>query len=175
MRLRTRLFLLVAGTVVPLVALAAVLGTLLVDHQREIYRLSAIDRNRAFMSAVDAEIRGHVTQLKSLAAARSIDSQSMRKFHDHAVRVLNSQPTWQNVILSTPDGKQVVNALVDHKAPLPESTDPESVRRVAATGQPAVGNVRMRPLTGRYGVAVRVPVVRDGEVVFVLTAVVGIE
>jgi signal transduction histidine kinase/ActR/RegA family two-component response regulator len=171
--LRTRLFLLVAGTVVPLVALAAVLGALLVDHQREIYRLGAIDRNRAFISAVDAELRGHITSLKSLAAARSIDNHAMRKFHNHAVRVLDSQPAWQNVILSTPDGQQVVNALVDHGSPLPSPIDSESVRRVAASRMPGVGPVRMRPLSGKYGVAVHVPVVRDGEVVFVVTAIVG--
>jgi signal transduction histidine kinase/ActR/RegA family two-component response regulator len=175
MRLRTRLFLLVAGTVVPLVALAVVLGALLVDHQREIYRLGAIDRNRAFMSAVDAEIRGHFTSLGSLAAARSIDGEAMRKFHSHAERVLASQPSWQNVILSTPDGRQVVNALVPRGAPMPESVDPESVKRVAATGQPSVGGVRLRPLTGKYGVAVRIPVKRDNDVVYVLTAIVGTE
>jgi signal transduction histidine kinase/ActR/RegA family two-component response regulator len=175
MRLRTRLFLLVAGTVVPLVALVAFLGSLLVDHQREIYRLGAIDRNRAFMSAVDAEIRGHFTLLGSLAAARSIDSESMRKFHDHMVRVLDSQPAWQNVILSSPDGRQVENALVSRGDPLPESTDPESIKRVVATGQPSVGAVRLRPLTGKYGVAMRIPVKRGNDVLYVLTAVVGTE
>ena len=72
MRLRTRLFLLVAGTVIPLDPLAVVLGALLVGHERETFRKLAIDRNRAFMSAVDAEIRGDVSTLQALAANSSL-------------------------------------------------------------------------------------------------------
>jgi len=53
-KLRTRLFLLVAGTVIPLGALAVFLSILLVNHERDILERGALDRNRAFMTAVDA-------------------------------------------------------------------------------------------------------------------------
>jgi sensor domain CHASE-containing protein len=72
MTLRSNLFLLVIGTVLPVTALALVLGYLLVQQEKETFRKGALDRNRAFMTAVDAEIRGHLTTLQALAAARSM-------------------------------------------------------------------------------------------------------
>ena len=102
MRLRSRLFLLVAGTVVPLVILAVGLGALLVDHERETFRRLALDRNRAFMTAVDAELKGHVTSLLAVAALSDLHKGNLRDFHAEVVEVLKSQPEWENVILSAP-------------------------------------------------------------------------
>ena len=56
MKLRTNLLLLVFGTAVPLLALAAVIAYLLLEHENEVLRSGAQDRNRAFMSAVDAAL-----------------------------------------------------------------------------------------------------------------------
>ncbi|HEY2816949.1 MAG TPA: hypothetical protein VGK44_07430, partial [Casimicrobiaceae bacterium] len=146
MRLRTRLFLLVAGTVVPLVVLTAVLGALLVDHQREIYRLSAIDRNRSFMSAVDAELRGHMTSLKSLAAARSLEAMDLPRFRELAARVLPSQPGWQNIVLTAADGRQLVNLRNPAGEALPGTIDVESMERAVKSRDWVVGSVKYRPL-----------------------------
>src|SRR5918993_3211480 len=112
MRLRSNLFLLVAGALLPLVVLAGALAYLVVEREREVLIGAALDRNRAFMAAVDTEIRAHVTTLRALAAVASLQADNLRSFHDDAGRVLRSQPEWNNVVLVLPSGMQVVNARV---------------------------------------------------------------
>jgi signal transduction histidine kinase/CheY-like chemotaxis protein len=171
MRLRTRLFLLVAGTVVPLVALAVGLGAILVDHERDTFRKLAIDRNRAFMSAVDAGIRGHVSTLQALAGNSALETGDLRSFHREAVRALGSQPEWENVILTEPGGAEALHGLSPFGAPLPRDPDPASVQRAVAERQPVVGGVTMWRSIGKYGIAVRVPVIEQERVAYVLSAV----
>ncbi len=168
MRLRSRLFLLVAGTTIPLVVLALVLGMLLVDHERETFRRGAMDRNRAFMSAVDAEIRGHVTTLQAMAADAALESGDLPRFGAMATRVLASQRDWKNVILSTPDGRRLTDGLRPSEVQEAQDADLPSLRQAAASGQPTVGGVVFRDYLRSYGIAVRLPVVRDGKVRYVL-------
>jgi len=172
MSLRTRLFLLVSGTVVPLVALALVLGGLLVNHERETFRRGAMDRNRAFMSAVDAEIHGHVTTLQALSAFRSIAAKDLPAIHDAARRVLATQPNWEELMLSAPDGRKLVDGTHAYGEPL--APDPDLVSLLLAVNKraPVAGSIVYRPQAGKYGVDVRLPIIRDGSVVYVLTAVV---
>ena len=86
MKLRTNLFLLVAGTAIPLLALAAVLAYFLLEHENELFPTAAQDRNRAFMSAVDAQLPGHISTLEALAASASLERNDLRTFHAEATR-----------------------------------------------------------------------------------------
>jgi hypothetical protein len=109
MKLRTSLLLLVVGTVVPLVLLVAVVGYFLVEHEKEALLTSALDRNRAFMTAVDAEVRSHATTLQALASLRSLARKDFAAFHEEVTRALRSQPGWRAVILADRDGQLLVN------------------------------------------------------------------
>ena len=111
MRLRTNLVYLVVGTVVPLVGLATVLGLLLVQRENDAFRQGAINRNRSFMTAVDAALRGHISTLEALASASNLESDDLQTFRNDAGRALNAQGDWQNIILAKPDGTQLVNAV----------------------------------------------------------------
>src|SRR5688572_9276613 len=108
MKLRSRLYLLVAGTVVPLAALAVVLGALLVDHERETFQRGVVDRTRAVMSAVDADLRGHIDALQVLGANSSLPGGDLLSFHYEAVRALVLQPHWANLILSDANGRELL-------------------------------------------------------------------
>ena len=119
MKLRTTLFQLGVGTVVLPLVLAAVLGGLLVEYERDVFRLGALQRNRAIMTAVDTELRGHIATLRGLATSKNLEANDLRAFHDDALRVLKSQPDWQAVILSLPSGQQVINTLRAPGASLP--------------------------------------------------------
>ena len=106
-KLRTQLFLLVSGTVIPLLALAAVLAYILLQHESETFRDGARDRNRAFMSAVDAELRGHIKTLEALATSDDLERNDLQSFYAEATRVLAAQPGWSQVILSDGEGRQL--------------------------------------------------------------------
>ncbi len=175
MRLRTRLFQLVASTVVPLVILAIVLGGLLATREQETFRDGALARIRAFMTAVDAELGGHIRAVEALAASRSLED-DLLVFYRDAERVMRSQPNWQNVVLTLPDGRQVLNLARPFGAEPALTTEMDSIRNVVRTGKPAVGNVFFGESTRQYGVPVRVPVFDAGShLKYVLTAVIDVQ
>jgi signal transduction histidine kinase/CheY-like chemotaxis protein len=173
MKLHSRLYLLVAGTVVPLVALAVVLGILLVDHERANFQRLAMDRNRAFMTAVDAELRGHITTLHALAANSNLEAGDLRAFHKEAQRALKGQPDWENLVLADPAGRELLAGVRPFGESLPEDPDRDSLVRAVDSRVAAIGSIRRWPSTGRYAVPIRVPVVDGPRVTYVLTALIS--
>ena len=175
MRLRSNLILLVIATAVPLVVLAVLASYLLVSHEQANFAAAVRDRNRVFMSAVDAELKGHVTSLQAITSLRSLVHGDLRAAHEDLIAVQHTQPYWLDVFLSTPDGRQLINSLVPYGDPLPAPVDPASVRRAAETRTPVIGGVSDRPLVGKPAITVRVPVVQKGEARYVLSAVIDPE
>ena len=173
MRLRTSLFLLLLATAIPLAAFSALVYALLLQRQYDNFVVAVKDRNRAFMSAVDAELNGHITALRALAALPSLDRGDLPRFYDQARAALGAQSAWVNVILLSRDGRQLVNAALPWGTKLLDKpAQPESLRPVVEQKRPAVGQLIPRgPYLDRSGIPVRVPVLRNGEVAYVLTGV----
>ena len=169
MRLRSNLLLLVAGTAVPLLALALVLGYMLVEHEKETTRAGATARTRAVMIAVDSELSGHILSLQGLASSRSLERGDVRAFEEEVRRFLPSQPDWRLVILTTPSGEHLLNTAARVK-PGTMSSDPAMIRRVVERRSPQIGDMLLGRVTQTYGVPIRVPVMRGAEVAYVLTA-----
>ncbi|HZY17879.1 MAG TPA: ATP-binding protein [Ramlibacter sp.] len=159
-RLRSRLLLLAAGSLVPVLALAWVLSWFILQHERENYRAVAQARNRTFLAAVDAKLQGHIATLRALAASEQLEAEDLRGFAVQARRVLATQPDWLNIILLDVQGQQLVNMNRSGAAPLPQARPEELpfIQRVVATGQPAVGNISRGPLGARLGIPVRIAV-----------------
>src|SRR5512140_1556541 len=172
MTIRTHLLLLVVAAVVPVFAFAMLVSVALVRYERDTQRNGAMDQARAMITAVDAELRGSIATLRALSASRALASGDLRGFHSSAARALRTQPGWLNINLSDPDGKQVVNVATEPGTPPAAPTDASDIARVVSTLEPQVGNVVVDKLLGQPGVPVRVPVVRDGKAVWVLTALV---
>src|SRR5678815_3602962 len=98
-RLRTLLLLLVLATGLPIVAFAILSAYLVVMQEETAYVRAVTDRNRAFISAVDAELNGHIRTLQALGAARSLADGRMADFYDQARKILATQPAWTNIVL----------------------------------------------------------------------------
>src|SRR5690349_15128849 len=140
MRLRTSLLLLILATVVPLLTFAIVASALLVRHQQDNFVTAVKDRNRAFMSAVDADLRGSVEILQALSASRSLERGDIAAFHQDAGALLKTQPSWQTIILLAHDGRHLANAVVRYGAPLPDKPrQPDSFDAVVKTLRPVIG------------------------------------
>ena len=173
MRLRTGLVLLVLATAVPLLAVALFASALLVSHEESNFVTAVKDRNRAFMAAVDAELKGTIVTLKALSASRMLARDDLAGFHRTLVAALATQGSWLNVTLLDPRGRQLVNAAVPYGTPLPaRPADAESLRETVSSLRPSVGglNVGGNSFIKRPGIPVRVPVIRDGRLAYVLTA-----
>ncbi len=172
MKLRSKLLLLTMQAALPPMLLCLVVGGVLVNYERESFRRGVTDSNRAFMTAVDAEVRGHVSTLTALAASNNLEADKLPAFREEAVRVVNSQPEWHSVSLTMPSGQQLVNTIRPITEKLPIVLDLESVQRAVATRRPAAGNINIGRSTNTYVVPIRIPVLRKGEVAYVLSAVI---
>jgi len=174
-RLRSSLLLLVLATALPLLAFGLLASALVVKHQQDNFVTAVKDRNRAFMSAVDAELKGTIVTLQAMTAAPALKNGDLARFYRTAIDTVATQPNWLSVLLLTPEGEQLVNTMAPWGEQLYRTAqEPQSYRQLVQTLKPVVGGVNFGDgrFTSAPGIAVRVPVMRNGKLVYVLTAVV---
>jgi signal transduction histidine kinase/ActR/RegA family two-component response regulator len=162
--------LLAAVGVVPGLVLSVVLGYFLVEHEKETFRQAALARNRTFLTAVDAQMLGYLGTLHALAASADLDTGDLQGFDAEARRVLESQVDWRNVLLLNSAGQQLMNLRFPYGAPLPNEAqiDNPGFREVLASKKAVIGSLNPGPVSNVPGIAVRMPVIRDGEMRYVL-------
>ena len=170
--LRSTLILLVVIAFVPLLAFAIAMVVLAARDERAVFERGAKERTRALVTALDAELRSSMTALEAAAASRHLDSGDLRVFYDEASRVLKSQSQWRTIILTLPSGQSVLNLLRPLGAELSPVVEQRSFNQVLKTRKPAVGDLLFGPLTRDHNFIIRVPVIRDGTIKYVLSAVI---
>jgi len=168
--IRAHLLLLVIGTLLPAVVIAAVLVRRVVADNRTAVEQRLLETARAVASVVDAELVGTIRALQGLGESDRLTTGEIPGFYVQAQRLLLTQPTWSAVSLSTPDGQQIVNTVQALADKLPVVADRGSFERAVATKTPVIGNLQRGQITRQMGFVVRVPVLRDDRVVYVLTA-----
>jgi signal transduction histidine kinase len=169
-KLRSYLVGLTLATLLPVVLFAGTVGYFLVAEQRETFRQGAEARTLAVLTAVDNELEASVSTLRALATLTSLDAGDLATFREQAQRTLAAQPQWTNINLARADGQQVMNLQVPPGAPLPNIGAMDgSFARLRETGAPVVSDLAVGPVLKRWSFAVRVPVVRDGEIKYVLS------
>ena len=171
MRIRSHLLLLAAGAMLPVLGFAVLVSAVLLNQVRESVERGALDRARAMITAVDVELRGTIMTMEALAASGALAADDLPRFRIAAARVLATQPTWTNVTLLRPSRERLVDVWQPSAAPLPEVVDAASVVRVLQTASPAIGSLDATDAR-RAGIPIRVPVMRDGSVAYVVTVVV---
>ena len=167
--LRRQLIFLALASLLPMATLSAVGLAVLFESQREAEQRRTLEITRALASAVDSELRRSISSLQVMAAAIEQDNLDLDSFDDLAWRTLQRQPLWRSIILAAPDGRQVAHSEFPRGTPIPANPDPPSVEYAARAAKPVVGNL----VRGRVGWAfgVRVPLLKDGRVRYVLSAV----
>ncbi len=171
--LTTWLALLVIGTVVPLVLLA---GVTLHDMSRVSQDLSVqgqVDTTRALALAVDGEIRSWKTALMALATSHSLQHHRLAELYEEASQVAGQYEGW--IVLTDARERQVLNTLRPYGSPLPSTTSPEAIGDTLKDGKPMVSDVFFGKVAQRFVVAVTVPVVREGKIIYALTMTFGPE
>ncbi|MBW4563990.1 MAG: response regulator [Mojavia pulchra JT2-VF2] len=170
--LRWHLVLLVAGALLPVVLFA-----IAVVHELSLREQQASERRlvlaaRSLATDVERETSSAIATLQALAASERLEQEDFKAFYTEAQRMAKTQPTWLGVIVLTPDGRQVLNTSFPFGISLPPVNEPESLRRVVQTHQPTVGYLALGRLKQSWAFPIRVPVMRDGELRYVLTAVI---
>jgi len=170
--LHGRLLLVVAVALLPVVVLA-IAGLLALGREQHARAEQAlVERARAIGSAVDLELFNSVEALKILALSARLDSGDLRRFHAEAASSATARADWDGIILVDPAGERLLNTRIAFGAPLPGGApviEKDSFDAVIATRKPSIGGIARGP-GGRPRFPVRVPVVRGGELRYVLTA-----
>ncbi|HUP98752.1 MAG TPA: ATP-binding protein [Usitatibacter sp.] len=168
--LRRRLLLLVAAALLPLAATAGLALYDLYVQQRMQAERSVLEVARALSTAVDAELRRTVSVLDALGTSASLERGELSVFQDRARRMHKAQEHWGSLLLHDRTGKRLFNTGVAPGTEVMDVVERASFDRVLAERTPAVGMLRRGP-RGNWGVPVRVPVLRNGELLYVITAV----
>ncbi len=161
-----------ALTVAPVMIFAAVAFGLLALRDHELRKTGLIRAANTFTAAVDREIAAQTAGLVTLSASDALDHGDLSTFYREATRVAGMQPEWLSIILSDRTGQQLVNTLRPLGSVLPVFPHMDShnlvvaEKRTVVVSRPhALGPTSAQPIYG-----MRAPVVRDGEVKYVLTS-----
>ncbi len=172
MKLRSHLLVLVMAVLVPMIAFSAIVVVAFGRQQRAEVERGVLETTRALMNAVDEGLHGSVSQLVSLAHARSLARGDLREFDADVKHALLAEPDWYTVLLYSPDGTPRVSGL--HRfgtATLPRS-DRAAFDTLRANREPVVGDLAPGPMPGLYHIPIMVPVLRHDTVQYVLIALV---
>ena len=172
MKLRSHLFILALGTIVPVAIFAIVLAVWLVDREREALRLGAERRAFALSTAVDAELRGHLATLETLASVPSLHDGDLAHFRDVAEGALKSQPEWLNFRLLAVDGKPLVDLRTGEASASSQASAAasDSFTRAARAGRPAISDIAWDAHFQRWRITMHVPVFNKGTIRYVVAA-----
>ena len=160
-------YLLVFGLVIVL-PLTFLTGLLLIHSARvESDRVEArlIQLAEDLSSDIDRDIERHITVLNTLATSPSMEEQDFEAFHDRASRALSGQGF---IVLADRDLNQIVNTFVPFGQQPAKTGDPETVKRVLATGQPQVSDLFQGLVTKGPAFNIDIPVRLNNEIRYVL-------
>jgi signal transduction histidine kinase/CheY-like chemotaxis protein len=169
--LRAYLLALTAGAVVPVLCFALYLTVGLSRTEQEAVERGLIETAAALASAVDRELARSITALEALAASEHLDRDDYGAFAREAQRVVASQTAlgWLSINLAAPDGTPLMHSLTSTGAP-PPLADVSTVKQTAASARPVISDLLPGGVRAQAAFAVRVPVLRDGAVKYVLSA-----
>jgi len=166
--IRQWLALLLAAFIVP--TTLAVVALFLHSYARERAGIenASQDVSRALMQAIDRELSSAQAALEALATSPSLDAHDLRAFQAQAIEVLHARPG--NVLVATDTSlRQVINTGRPLGMALPRHGNAGEIRGVFATARPMVSDLYLGPTVNRLLSSVDVPVVRDGQVRYVLS------
>jgi signal transduction histidine kinase/ActR/RegA family two-component response regulator len=172
--LRLRLFLLAACGLLPLALVAGIVLAFLNGERERDAQQAALAVSRAMASALDAELRATASVLQSIALSDELQPARLADFHALVRRVADRQ-RWRTIVLADAAGRVLQTATDDMGGANPQPADPESMARLIASREPVVGRVVEGRKRGGPAFAVRVPVLHQGELVYVLSAVIPVE
>lgn len=166
-RLRTWLILLVTAVAVPLVLFSGFLLVRSVNAQAGETERLVRDRARLLAEDVDREVARLIAAAEVLATSESLAESDFATFHRRAVEVRDRLGT--NVVLRDLANQQLVNSRVPWGTPLPVNTGFAADKRAIETGRPQVSGLIMGGVTRAPLLIVVVPVIREGDVRFLLS------
>jgi signal transduction histidine kinase len=165
-----RLLSLILAAAIPVLFFGGWVAYILADQDRIAARQAAAATVQHVAERVASEIATQLEVAAALAASTALDRPDLLAFYTEAQRLKTTRPRWHTIELTDPAGTQVLNLLRPLDTPLGPTADRDSFERVVRTHRPAVGGIGpVGTISGRQLVALRVPVLRDGRLRYVLS------
>jgi PAS domain S-box-containing protein len=120
----------------------------------------------ALVDDLDRDFDRHLTILRTLATSQALREGNWAGFYEQAKAGLQGRAY---LILTDASGRQLVNTYVEYGEQPPLTGDPETLRRTLATRAPVISNLFTSLVVGSPVFNVSIPVLRDGEVRFVMS------
>ena len=171
--IQARLTMLAVATALPLVALASWAILRMVDDQRTQIQLDVKQRVEDLLADVDRQVSAIQAELQVLAVSPSLRAGDFAAFDQQMRAALKIRGT--SLVLHDTKGQQLLSTNRPFGEPLPRATNTEMHDRVVATGEPQISDLIMGAVLRRPILVVGVPVLRDGQVVYVLAMGLGPE
>lgn len=169
--LRAALLLLVVGALVPVIVFAGWMVARTVGALEESVRERGRGVAAVMAVAVDRELTGMIAMLRVLAGSPALAAGDLAGFHAQAAAVSRSAIRGQtaiHIVLTDPEGQQLVSTRRPFGEPLPRAAAGAQVAEAARGDGAAVSNVFTGAVAGAPLIAVSTPVRRDGAVFGVL-------
>lgn len=162
------LLLLVA--IVPLLVFGAILTQWYAAREQSDFDRQLERAASRTATAVSRELQAQLDLLGIVAESPRLDFPLQQTaFAEIAERLRLRVPAWSSIRVSDPSGTLVLTSPVVENTLGTKVVDLDSHKRVAETGLPVLGNMVRGP-RGNAGFAVRVPVIRRGETVYIVSA-----
>ena len=166
--LRSRLLLLVVASVVPLVCFGVVREYLNYSAQREAIYDGLLTVARGTSVAVERDLQLRVSSLETLALSLALSSNDPAPFDQQATAFMARMPPGSLLGIVSPNHQ--VQRLFGLPGQPPNILTNQAANakglQVFETGQPAVSDLQLDPVTGIQAFNVDVPVIRDGRVIY---------
>jgi signal transduction histidine kinase len=161
---------LVLTAAIPVLLLGGWMAYITADQERSYAREAATQALTQVAHRIEAEISRELQVAETLASSAALDRDNLQDFYLEATRIVAARPLWETAALTKPNKEQVLNVLRPLGAPLGPVTDTDSFNAVLRTKKPALGGLGpYQAAIGKQLVSLRVPVLREGELRYILT------
>lgn len=164
--LRSHLIAFALVLILPIAAVSGLAVARFAASERKATESRATVAAHEAMLDVDAELESDITILDTLATSLYLDSGDYASFQRVAARIAARRHA--HVLLLDPSLRELMNTRVPYGTKLPRTADPDTARKVLATGEPQVSGLFMGSVARHYVFNVDAPVLRGGKVAFIL-------
>ncbi len=166
--IRAWLSLLIIAFVLPSIIINAYLDWDAWNRQRSDLEHATLQTARALLQGIDRELASAQGASQALARSPFLKTDDLATFYAQAQEALRDRPGI-NIVLSDRGGRQIFNTLAPFGQTLPPIGNQAQALQVFKTGNPAVSNLYIGSVTRLPRVSVEVPVLRDGQIMYVLS------
>jgi signal transduction histidine kinase/ActR/RegA family two-component response regulator len=166
MQIRTYLFLMAVGILIPVITFSGLALTMLQNAEKTAALRGMGETARGVALLIDRELYSAEAALRVLGSSPSLAGGDLRAFYQQATTANRGPGGWS--LLLDRQGRQVINTILPFGAELPLNDAGGRVRQVMASGRTLVSSVIDGPASKRLVTTVNVPVRLDAGQRYVL-------